>query len=148
MTSDFEMVREFHNTFDVKTATDDIPEVPDKETLQLRWALIEEEYNEARSEFVDLYQGCYGLSPTYTEEDKKVALAKIGKEMADLIYVLHGAGLAFGINMDDVFYEVHKSNMTKLPPDGIVLRREDGKVIKPPTYTPADVYQVLFGVSQ
>lgn len=144
--SDFESVREFHNVFDVQTAVDDIPVVPDDNTFVLRWRLIEEEYKEAHAEFVALYDGCYNNTKLpYTEEDKKVALAKIGKEMADLIYVLHGAGLAFGINMDDVFAEVHRSNMTKLPPDGIVLRRADGKVIKPPTYSPADVCQVLYG---
>lgn len=32
------------------------------------------------------------------------------------------------------FMEVHRSNMTKICKDGTVLRREDGKVIKPDTF--------------
>lgn len=34
----------------------------------------------------------------------------------------------------DVFNEIHRSNMTKLEPDGKVRRREDGKILKPETY--------------
>ena len=33
-----------------------------------------------------------------------------------------------------VFNEIHRSNMTKLEPDGKVRRREDGKILKPETY--------------
>ena len=34
----------------------------------------------------------------------------------------------------EAFKEVHRSNMTKIRLDGTVLRREDGKVIKPETF--------------
>lgn len=34
----------------------------------------------------------------------------------------------------EAFKEVHKSNMTKVREDGTVLRREDGKIIKPDTF--------------
>jgi len=37
-----------------------------------------------------------------------------------------------------VFAEVHRSNMAKLV-DGKVIRREDGKVLKPEGWTPPDV---------
>lgn len=149
MISDFESVRVFHNLFDVKTAIDDIPAVPDEDTFNLRWKLIEEEFDELKEEFSALSEYFHPNCEAYEDEEHaKLVFAKIGKEMADLIYVLHGAGLAFGLNMDDVFTEVHRSNMSKMPPDGIILRRDDGKVIKPPTYSPADVYQVLYGASQ
>lgn len=34
----------------------------------------------------------------------------------------------------EAFKEVHRSNMTKVCKDGTVLRREDGKIIKPETF--------------
>lgn len=39
--------------------------------------------------------------------------------------------------------EVHGSNMAKLQPDGTVLRREDGKVIKPDGWLPPDLGRVI-----
>ena len=39
------------------------------------------------------------------------------------------------------FKEVHRSNMTKITKDGKVLRREDGKVIKPDTFEEPNLEQ-------
>jgi tRNA-2-methylthio-N6-dimethylallyladenosine synthase len=43
----------------------------------------------------------------------------------------------------DVLAEIHRSNMTKLGPDGQVVRREDGKVLKGEHYEAPDVPGVL-----
>lgn len=37
------------------------------------------------------------------------------------------------------FHEVHRSNMSKLGTDGKPIYREDGKVLKGPNYSPADL---------
>ena len=42
-----------------------------------------------------------------------------------------------------VFEEVHRSNMSKLGKDGKPIRREDGKILKGPNYSPADIKKVL-----
>jgi hypothetical protein len=39
--------------------------------------------------------------------------------------------------------EVHRSNMSKLGPDGKPVLREDGKVLKGPNYSPADIRKLL-----
>jgi predicted HAD superfamily Cof-like phosphohydrolase len=41
-----------------------------------------------------------------------------------------------GINFDRIFYIVHKANMDKRWPDGEFHRRDDGYVMKPPTWDP------------
>ena len=41
------------------------------------------------------------------------------------------------------FREVHRSNMAKVGPGGKVLRREDGKILKPEGWTPPDLKGVL-----
>ena len=48
-----------------------------------------------------------------------------------------------GIDLDAVLAEIHRSNMTKLGPDGRVARRADGKVLKGDHYEAPDVGAVL-----
>jgi predicted HAD superfamily Cof-like phosphohydrolase len=62
------------------------------------------------------------------------------KELMDLIVVLVGFGLSSGWDLDGAWNEVWKSNMSKIDPEtGLVLKREDGKVLKPASYIAADV---------
>lgn len=57
-----------------------------------------------------------------------------------------GRGLEFGIPLDRVWAEVHRSNMAKVDPTtGKVIKRADGKVLKPEGWTPPDVAGVLKG---
>ncbi|GLY81594.1 hypothetical protein [Actinoallomurus iriomotensis] len=67
----------------------------------------------------------------------------IADALADVVYVAYGAAVTYGIDLDAVLAEVHRSNMTKLDADGRVLLREDGKVMKSGRYTPPDVAGVL-----
>ncbi len=61
--------------------------------------------------------------------------AALTKELADILYVVHGTAVAFGLPLDTVFNRVHASNMSKLV-DGKPLYRDDGKVLKGPNYQP------------
>jgi predicted HAD superfamily Cof-like phosphohydrolase len=47
------------------------------------------------------------------------------------------------IPINAVFAEVCRSNMSKLLPDGSVLRRADGKILKPGTWSPPDIAAIL-----
>lgn len=119
----FEKVREFHEVFGHPIA--DKPQFVEGERLDLRLALIEEEYREV------------------LEAIENDDLANFAKELADLIYVVNGFALEAGIDLDKVFAEVHRSNMSKLGADGKPIYREDGKVLKGPNYSEADVESVL-----
>lgn len=46
-------------------------------------------------------------------------------------------------DFDRIFAEVHRSNMSKLGDDGKPIYREDGKVLKGPNYSPADLSFLL-----
>ncbi len=48
-----------------------------------------------------------------------------------------------GVPLDAVFAEVHRTNMAKLNGDGEPIYRDDGKVLKPPGWTPPDIEGVL-----
>lgn len=62
----------------------------------------------------------------------------------DLIVVLIGYGLSRGWPMNEGWAEVIRSNMAKIDPKtGMVLRRADGKILKPEGWTPPDLDSLL-----
>lgn len=69
-----------------------------------------------------------------TEEEILEARAQLCKEWADMQYVVSQAAIYFDIPADPSFNRVHDSNMSKVV-DGKVIFREDGKILKPDTYT-------------
>ncbi len=113
------MVREFHRQFDIHVA--ESPSVPDSKTTALRERLIQEEFDELKEA---MHAG---------------NLPGIAKELADLLYVVYGTAVSCGIDMDPVFREVQRSNMSKVGG----YKRDDGKWIKPPTYSPARIEPLL-----
>jgi len=98
---------------------------PGMDVAALRVDLIDEELNELR------------------EATGKQDLVGIADALTDLLYVVYGAGHAYGINLDDCFAEVHRSNMSKLDEESQPIYREDGKVLKGPNYIPPDLGQII-----
>ena len=113
------MVEEFHRKFEI--AVGNRPSVPEEGTRLLRMRLIQEEFDE--------------LKEAMTTQD----LAGVAKELADLLYVVYGTAVSYGMDMDPVFREVHRSNLSKVGG----YKRADGKWVKPPTYSPAQVEPIL-----
>ena len=113
------MVEEFHRAFEIALET--TPTVPDEATRSLRIRLIQEEFGELRDA---LAQG---------------NVEAIAKELADLLYVVYGTAVSCGIDLEPVFREVHRSNMTKVGGH----KRADGKWVKPPGYSPARIQPIL-----
>jgi predicted HAD superfamily Cof-like phosphohydrolase len=113
------MVEEFHHKFSILAQA--TPTDLNEETKRLRVRLIEEEFDE--------------LKEAMAGGD----LAAVAKEMADLLYVVYGTAVSYGIDMDPVFREVHRSNMSKVGG----YKREDGKWVKPATYSPARIEPIL-----
>ena len=62
---------------------------------------------------------------------------------ADLIWVIEGLCHSLGIPLQKVWDEVTRSNMSKTI-DGKLIKREDGKILKPDTYSPPDISNVLY----
>jgi len=57
------------------------------------------------------------------------------KELADLVYVCYGYANARGYDLDEALRRVHANNLGRcIQPDGSILRREDGKIIKNKDY--------------
>ena len=130
MYSNFDMVKEFHNEFDVPVMWEGWP--PTGDMIKLRWSLLNEEYEELWQELFDYEDG--KVVPALEPDKEKVA-----KEIADMLYVIYGMADVFGIPIDKVFEEVHSSNMSKLGTNGRPVRREDGKIMKGSNYKEPDL---------
>lgn len=57
------------------------------------------------------------------------------KELADLVYVIFGYANAKGWDLNEAVYRVHSNNLGRMyQPDGTILRRKDGKIMKNKDY--------------
>ena len=121
--TNFEKVELFMSTFgqDIKKKAS----LSSDKINDLRINLIEEELNE------------------FKEAISKKDLEEVADALTDILYVTYGAGHAFGINLDDCFEEVQKSNMSKLGDDGNPIYNEHGKVMKGPKYFKPDLKKFL-----
>ena len=122
-TSNFEKVGDFMEAFGQRVEME--PTWPDFNTRKLRLELIQEELEE--------------LSDAVADRD----MIQIADALTDLLYVVYGAGHAFGLDLDECFEEVHRSNMSKLGENGRPIHREDGKVMKGPGYFEPDLEGIL-----
>jgi len=121
--TNFELVGDFMEAFGQDVLNE--PEWPTFSTRELRLELIREEYEE--------------LEEAIENKD----MIGVADALTDLLYVVYGAGHAFGIDLDTCFDEVHSSNMSKLGENGRPLYREDGKVLKGPNYFEPNIPFVL-----
>ena len=122
-------VREFH-----RAMGHPIDREPDASIIRLRRILIREETDELSEE---LSRAAEQLASRGKLDD--AIKENILKEMADLQYVLSGLAVAFGLPIESAFNRVHKSNMSKLGPNGLPLYRSDGKIQKGENYQPPDM---------
>jgi predicted HAD superfamily Cof-like phosphohydrolase len=117
-------VRKFHETFGL--TINEKPTIPSGKDAALRVNLINEEAKE------------------FEEATNAKDIVKVADALADLLYVVYGAALTYGLDMEPIFREVQRSNMSKIWDDGTVHKREsDGKILKPTTYSPADISKVI-----
>ncbi len=112
--SNYEKVKKFMLKFGQKCPTK--AEFPSRQIIELRKNLIKEELEE--------------LLLAIQEKN----MVEVADALTDILYVTYGAGVAFGINLDKCFDEVHNSNMSKLDNNGNAIFNEKGKVMKGPNY--------------
>jgi NTP pyrophosphatase (non-canonical NTP hydrolase) len=65
------------------------------------------------------------------------------KEMADLVYVVHGLANELGWDLDEAIKRVHASNMSKLDNNGEPIYNEAGKRQKGPNYKAPDLKDLV-----
>ncbi|MGX7826098.1 MazG nucleotide pyrophosphohydrolase domain-containing protein [Actinokineospora sp. 24-640] len=117
-------VLEFHTTFGLPVNATPTREVGD-DLAKLRVDLLEEEVGE------------------FADASKRQDVIGLADALGDIVYVAYGAAATYGIDLDSVLAEIHRSNMSKLGADGRPVYRNDGKVLKSALYTAPDIAAVL-----
>lgn len=173
MTKEQKQVKEFMVTFG-----QDCPNFPTEEvsleTRKMRARIMLEEVLETiiaglGLDVIITWNGEMRLAPKSPfgfEEVKKVDLVELADGLADQHYVGYcGTGNAFGLDMEEIFDNVHQSNMSKIWPEklvrekvdeiengnynltkvenGYIVKRPDGKVVKPETYTSPKLKEII-----
>ena len=115
---------EFNEAFEIPKL--EAPGLGPDELIELRIKLLTEEVQE------------------YAEAARSGDLVEVLDALADIGYILAGTIINHGMQniYDDAFNEVHRSNMAKLV-DGRVIRRADGKVMKPEGWQPPQLRQFV-----
>jgi len=89
---------------------------------------------------------CNGLEveAAYEAWEKVEFEADEPKLLADLVYVIYGYANACGYDLDEAIRRVHANNLGRcVQPDGSILRREDGKIIKNKVYPKVDLSDLV-----
>ena len=133
-----EQVREFHEKFGHPIGTK-----PRFQRPELRAKLIIEEAIEAAVGMI----GSVAVTDLLEKEifefakvpPKKPNFVEAIDGIGDSLYVQFGAAIEFGVNMEPIFDEIHRSNMAK---EGGATR-PDGKTLKPPGWTPPRIAEMI-----
>ena len=125
MKEQLEKVKQFHETFLQENSPK--PTLIEENTFLLRHRLMEEE----NKEYLD---ACW-------EGD----LVVVADALGDQLYILCGTLLKHGLQhkIEEVFNEIHSSNMSKLDKDGKPIFREDGKILKSEQYFKPNIEKIL-----
>lgn len=118
-------VETFHNVFKIGNA-DKVTLLEEKD-YSLRYNLLKEETDE------------------YLEACKNGDIIEIADALGDQLYILFGTILKHGLQhkIEEIFDEIHQSNMSKLDKEGNPIYREDGKILKSELYFKPDIKKVL-----
>ena len=112
-------VKEFHEALGLPIG--DRPQNIDLKSFARRVRLIAEELSE------------------YAEAVSNSDVIGIADGLADILYNVFGTAIEHGLPMDEIFRQVHKSNMTKV--NGHM--DDSGKWIKPDDYEPVNLKWLL-----
>ena len=113
---------------DVKTfmiACDQLETGLNSNQAKLYMKLIKEEFDE--------------LTDAFNDKD----IVEIADACADLKWVIEGLEHTLKLPQQEIWNEVSRSNLSKISPTGKVIKREDGKVIKPEGWSPPNIKKII-----
>ena len=119
-------VEEFHRIYKLGNSEKPIGKLENQKE-NLRFDLMKEENEE------------------YLEAAKNGDIVEVADALGDMMYILCGTIIEHGMQhiIEEVFDEIHRSNLSKLDENGNPIYREDGKVIKGPNYFPPDIKKIM-----
>ena len=121
-----EAVEQFHNAFGIENNYEQTTALSESEIL-LRHRLMAEENEE------------------YLEAAMNRDIVEVADALGDQLYILFGTILKHGLQhkIEEVYDEIHRSNMSKLDEKGEPIFREDGKILKSNLYFRPEIKKIL-----
>lgn len=107
--------------------------LPAAQTRLLLATLLREEADEA-------LEALTIANAPLADGSERIAFQHLARELADVVYVCFTGAWAFGIDLDAALAEIHRAAMDKVLAN---VRREDGKIIKPPGFVPPSMEGVV-----
>ncbi|ATA67614.1 hypothetical protein CGC48_02575 [Capnocytophaga cynodegmi] len=126
MQNKLKSVADFHKAFRLGTKQEPTVNLKD-EIITLRFKLMAEENEE------------------YLEAARNKDIVEVADALGDMLYILCGTIIEHGLQhkIEEVFSEIHRSNMSKLDENGNPIYREDGKVMKGANYFKPNIAKIL-----
>ena len=122
-------VQEFNNAFKIET--------PPAPLLNIDWDRAKFRYNLLKEENDEFLEAAHEKNPV-----------ELVDAIGDMLYILCGTVIEYGLQaeIDTIFSEIHRSNMSKLTADGEVVYTHEyhkPKIGKSDQYTPPDFTDIL-----
>lgn len=117
--------KEFNRVMDIKC--DSHPVNISENEYMLEFNMMQEELNE------------------YKEACKKGDIVEIADAIGDQLYLIIGQAAKHGLLgcIEEIYNEIHKSNMSKIGSNGTVIKDKNGKVQKPVTYKKPNIERIV-----
>ena len=130
----FQLRRDFMQQFDLPA-----PKNPglQAQTLAMWETMLNEEWIEFQQALADFKQ-----LDARSDEERVQRMAELTAEGVDVLNVLCGLLLSQGMPLEAMTAEIHAANLRKCI-DGKVVRRADGKILKPEGWQAADKSKVI-----
>lgn len=111
-------IQEFENSFNIN---------PEAQSVLTKFNILLEELEE------------------YKEAGVNNDTVEIADAIGDILYITFGLVTKHGLEdkIEAIFDEIHASNMSKLGEDGNPILREDGKILKGPSYFKPNIAKYL-----
>ena len=153
MTDTLRLVEEFHKKF--KHPVESKLKIPNIKIIKLRLRLILEEFSELVEANINAAgTGIYIIEDLaniddqiskLTDKQLNVDLIEVADALGDIKYVVDGTALVYGIPLNEISNEIHKSNMSKLDPEtGKAIYSLNGKILKGSDYFKPDIKKILY----
>lgn len=119
----YHKVKKFHEIYDCHIG--DQATFPSDDERVLRKNLLREEFDE------------------YLAAEADNNLVEVADALGDMLYIIYGTAVSYGLPINEIFDEIHNSNLSKLDENGLPIRRDDGKILKGPNYFRPDIASII-----
>lgn len=119
----YHKVKTFHKIYDCHIGNS--ASFPKDDERELRKNLLREEFEE------------------YLAAEADDNLVEVADALGDMLYIIYGTAVSYGLPINEIFDEIHNSNLSKLDENGVPIRRADGKILKGPNYFRPNISAII-----